>query len=269
MRLRKLGVELAVMAAIVIALTLLGPFGSYIVPLAPRLLQWALFVFGGYAFFRPVIWAGHIVSDHSGIPGPLSIALACIMASMPTTLLVTMLLNGGSLGTIALAELFERYGQVLIVGAVATLVQVALARPGRTVPGPGPVQLPADVLSELPVAAAQTVDCPVTALPAGPRLADRLPLPPGGQILALSHEDHYVRVHHTGGTTLLLMRISDAIAELEGVEGERIHRSWWVARAAVAGRETRGRATSLRLTNGLEAPVARTMVAPLRDQGWF
>ena len=65
------------------------------------------------------------------------------------------------------------------------------------------------------------------------------------------------------------MRLSDAIGELDGIEGERVHRSWWVARAAVTGRETRGRAVWLRLSNGLEAPVARTMVAPLRNQGWF
>ncbi|MBU6269648.1 MAG: LytTR family transcriptional regulator DNA-binding domain-containing protein, partial [Sphingomonadales bacterium] len=57
--------------------------------------------------------------------------------------------------------------------------------------------------------------------------------------------------------------------EMDGVEGARVHRGWWVARAAVSGVERRGRAVWLRLANGLEAPVARNAVADLREQGWL
>ena len=270
MQLRKLGMELGIMAAIVVALALLGPFGSYATPLAQRLAQWALFVFGGYALFRPVIWAGRIVAAQSGIPQWLCIACACVLAAMPTTLLVAWLISGDTLGEAPLTVLLQRYLEVLIVGAVATLVQLALARPEppsttAEPPGPPPGRSPAQPGQPDPVAAAPSLSGPA---PSRPKLAERIPALGGGPILALSHEDHYVRVHHAAGSTLLLMRISDAVSELDGVDGLRVHRSWWVAREAVTGTETRGRALWLKLSNGLEAPIARSMVPELKAAGW-
>lgn len=105
---------------------------------------------------------------------------------------------------------------------------------------------------------------------APPRFLDRLPYKlRGSEIFAVEAQDHYLRLHTSAGSDLLLMRLSDAIAELEGIEGAQTHRSWWVARAAVeAARRTDGRAM-LKLKGGLEAPVSRTFVAALRAQGWF
>ena len=54
-----------------------------------------------------------------------------------------------------------------------------------------------------------------------------------GVKIALQGEDHYVRIHTALGSELVLMRLGDAIQELDGLEGERVHRSWWVARRAV------------------------------------
>ena len=60
----------------------------------------------------------------------------------------------------------------------------------------------------------------------------------------MQSEDHYLRLHTSLGQELILMRLSDAVAELEGVEGAQVHRSWWVARAAIAqARRGEGRAT--------------------------
>ncbi len=82
-------------------------------------------------------------------------------------------------------------------------------------------------------------------------------------------EDHYLRVRTSGGDELILLRLSDAIAELEGVEGARTHRSWWVARAAVAGvRRGDGRAV-ITLPDGTEVPVSRSYAKVLRDAGWW
>jgi DNA-binding LytR/AlgR family response regulator len=65
------------------------------------------------------------------------------------------------------------------------------------------------------------------------------------------------------------MRLADALAELEGLEGAQVHRSWWVARAAVTGaRRGEGRAT-LTLKNGALAPVSRTYARALREAGWY
>ena len=82
-------------------------------------------------------------------------------------------------------------------------------------------------------------------------------------------EDHYVRAHTAKGSDLILTPLKDAIAELGDVEGMQVHRSWWVAKAAVVGSTASGRNLSLRLSNGLEVPVSRASVARLRAAGWL
>jgi DNA-binding LytR/AlgR family response regulator len=82
-------------------------------------------------------------------------------------------------------------------------------------------------------------------------------------------EDHYVRAHTVLGSEMILMRLRDAMAELDDVEGQQIHRSWWVARHAVEDVRRDGRNLRLVLPGGLEAPVARANVAALKEQGWI
>ncbi|MFV4649348.1 LytTR family DNA-binding domain-containing protein, partial [Mycobacterium tuberculosis] len=65
-------------------------------------------------------------------------------------------------------------------------------------------------------------------------LLDRLPPRLGRNLLCLRMEDHYVRAHTDRGSDLLLMPLKAAVAELGEVEGMQVHRSWWVARSAVA-----------------------------------
>lgn len=115
----------------------------------------------------------------------------------------------------------------------------------------------------------QTHAAPPGAPP--PRFLERLPPKlRGAELYALEAEDHYLRLHTSRGSSeLILMRLADAVAELEGVEGARTHRSWWVARSAVeAARRGDGRAV-LRLRNGVDSPVSRTYARALRDAGWY
>jgi DNA-binding LytR/AlgR family response regulator len=103
-----------------------------------------------------------------------------------------------------------------------------------------------------------------------PELLDRLPEKlNGAELHAIEAEDHYLRLHTDRGSALVLMRLADAMAELEGLEGARTHRSWWVARDAVL-HASRGRGRALlKLKGGLEAPVSRTYAPLLRRAGWF
>ena len=108
---------------------------------------------------------------------------------------------------------------------------------------------------------------------AGPQPAkflERLPLKlRGADVWAVEAEDHYLRLHTSKGQDLILMRLSDAIDELEGIEGAQVHRSWWVARDAIAeARRGDGRAT-LTLKDGAEAPVSRSYARVLRERGWI
>jgi len=98
---------------------------------------------------------------------------------------------------------------------------------------------------------------------------ERLPPRLGRDVLCLKIEDHYVRVHTTKGSALILMTLSQAIEGLKDLEGAQIHRSWWVARSAITGVVEDGRNLRLRLSAGIEAPVSRARVASLRELGWL
>jgi DNA-binding LytR/AlgR family response regulator len=81
------------------------------------------------------------------------------------------------------------------------------------------------------------------------------------ELQAISSEDHYLRVHTNLGEELVLMRLADAIRELEGAGGLQVHRSWWVSKAAVRDVKREGGRVSLVLASGKLAPVSRTFQA--------
>lgn len=90
-----------------------------------------------------------------------------------------------------------------------------------------------------------------------PRLAKRLPEGARGDILRVSVQDHFVDVLTDQGTTSIRMRFRDALDEIDCVEGWRVHRSHWVARAAVIEvRKEKGR-MFVCLRDGSEVPVSR------------
>lgn len=105
---------------------------------------------------------------------------------------------------------------------------------------------------------------------APPKFLERIPLKlREGELWAVEAEDHYLRLHTSRGQDLILMRLADAVDELEGLEGAQVHRSWWVARAAIAdARRGDGRAV-LTLKDGSDVPVSRTYARMLRERGWI
>jgi hypothetical protein len=96
-----------------------------------------------------------------------------------------------------------------------------------------------------------------------------IPNPPhlGKGVLCLQMEDHYVRIHTLTGSRLILSSLGHAMTGLQG--GMQVHRSWWVSRDAVEMVIEDGRNIRLKLHNGVEAPVARTKIARLREAGWL
>lgn len=108
------------------------------------------------------------------------------------------------------------------------------------------------------------------ATPTPPKFLERLPLKlRGAEVWAVEAEDHYLRLHTSKGQDLILMRLADAVAELDGIEGMQVHRSWWVARDAIAdARRGDGRAV-LTLKDGATVPVSRTYAGELRDRNWI
>lgn len=129
-------------------------------------------------------------------------------------------------------------------------------------------------LSSAPFPAGRSVEAATPPIPnppaeaASPRapateglLFERLPPELGRDVICLGNEDHYVRVHTTLGNALILMRFADALDSLSAMEGQRVHRSWWVSRSAVVRIDRFGRTARLQLRNGLTVPVSQPYLA--------
>jgi DNA-binding LytR/AlgR family response regulator len=99
------------------------------------------------------------------------------------------------------------------------------------------------------------------------RLLHRLSHAKRGEILRLSARDHYVEVVTDKGPSQVLLRLTDAIGEVDGVDGCRVHRSHWVAAAAVVGAEKAGDKRYLVLRDGTRVPVSRNYQAELAERG--
>ena len=106
------------------------------------------------------------------------------------------------------------------------------------------------------------------AAPAAALLA-RLPAPKRGELHHLRMQDHYIEVHTDKGMEMVLLRFRDALREVEDIEGMQVHRSHWVARAAVDAVERRDGRITLRLVNGNRVPVSRSFVPALRARDWI
>ncbi|WP_139809944.1 LytTR family DNA-binding domain-containing protein [Sphingomonas azotifigens] len=264
---RRLFAELVVLGGLIIALAMLGPFGSYAVPLGSRLLHWALYLVTGYLFFRPVIAAGGALARQTRLPRWLAIAAACAFGAFPTSLVIVFAHAGAAWRSVSGAAIASAYLQTLIVGATVTIVQLLVER--RTAPAavaPAPADPPSPALAIAKATPGTTT--PASTPAPTPALVELLPAHLRGRILCLENEDHYVRVHTEHGSALLLMRMRDAAAQLEG-RGERVHRGWWVAREAVTAAIRQERNWKLRLSDGREVPVARASVPALRAAGWL
>ena len=106
---------------------------------------------------------------------------------------------------------------------------------------------------------------PATAYEPSRRLPDHLL----ENALCLQMEDHHVRIHAHHRSWLQLATMREAIDQIDPTRGLQVHRSWWVARAAVRDVVEEGRTVRLRLANGIEVPVARSRIAALRSEGWL
>lgn len=238
--------NIAVCVAAGVFLAMVGALGTQNAPLTTRLLFWVPVMLGGAAIAHFVAMAALRIPRADANPWIFG-ALLAVLVAIPITLLVWAH-SSWVLGTnIPLQRLHLLYGPVLLVSVAMTSIIMLASQPGR-------------------VTHALAPDAP----PVAARFAERLPAKlKGAVIYAVSSEDHYLRLHTSKGSDLILMRLSDALTELEGLEGAQTHRSWWVARDAVESARRDGDRVTLVLKGGAEAPVSRPNVRPLREAGWF
>ena len=240
----------AIAMAVGLFLALSGAFGTIELALWRRLAYWLVLMTAG-TFIGGAI--ARLFFPRDDPPGParrlwLNGLLASLAMSVPFTGVVWLgsrLILGGDMPLSRLPWLFLPVFMVaLVMTALNTLVErqrTALALAAAAPAPPKPV-----------------------------KFLERLPLRlRGAELWAVEAEDHYLRLHTSRGQDLILLRLADAVAELDGLEGAQVHRSWWVARAALtAVRRGDGRAT-LTLPDGAQVPVSRTYAKALREAGWY
>lgn len=231
-------------------LTFAGAFGTGdLMPFAPRLVYWMVLVTLSYA-------TGALVG---GLLGPrlkrrFGEVATTILVGIATGIAVTLVILGVNL--VSFPD-WTPTAQEILLGLAAVVVPIAIIVTFLL------------RMFELNLRAnsgdAFTGEPAPTAQP--PRILTRLPLAKRGDLLALSVEDHYVRVRTDKGEELILMRLTDAIAETEPIRGMRVHRSHWVANAAVAAARREGDRGILTLTDGTEVPVSRANIPEVRSAG--
>ncbi len=236
------GLGIGVLAALFLSFS--GAFGTDGTPVALRLVYWAGLMIGGSAVGAvtiSLIQRFEILETRPWLQGLLIVAIITGPIDLMVFYASAMMLPKPSESLTALTYL----PQVLIITAAMTALNYATERRQQS--------------TSSPAGRTETV-----------RFLGRFPTKlKGATLLAVEAEDHYLRLHTDRGSDLILMRLADAIVELDGIEGARTHRSWWVAKAGIVeAARGDGRAT-LTLKDGTKVPVSRSYAAGLREAGWF
>lgn len=89
-------------------------------------------------------------------------------------------------------------------------------------------------------------------------LLKKLPSKLGTDIIMMAAEEHYVMVSTTLGSAMILYRFADAIEDVCGLDGDRVHRSYWIAWPHVVSIDRAGRGRTLIMSSGARVPVSRS-----------
>lgn len=252
---KRLAVQFLVAVAIGVVIALIGPFGTFN-ELSPvdRYLYWIIIIPLNWAQITLALILITRVPFTAEWPHIALVAIACAIASVPASFEVLWLEQLFRIPSKAHLTAWSLYPYVLLLSLIITL-------PFKRYMGDGvddPARHPA---SETDVAPQPTAT--------SPRFLDRVPAHLDGVLLCVEAEDHYLRIHTEAGSDLILYRMADALSDLDGVNGLQVHRSFWVARDAIAGVERNGKRISLKLANGLLVPVSRTFLPAVRRAGWL
>lgn len=230
---------LVVLVAIAFVLAMAGAFGTdERLRLLPRLFYWGAIV--GLTFTVGSVISSLVLNTTRGRLGYwIETALTSLMVGLGATAAV-LAINFVVFAYVP--DLTDLPAFLLPITAIAAIITFTF----RVFEQPG-----------------QTQD----ATPRTPALLARLPLDKRGALVALSSEDHYVRVQTTQGEELVLLRLSDAIREAAPTAGLHVHRSHWVAVNAVQSARRDGDRAVLSMTHGPDIPVSRANLALIKDAG--
>ena len=246
-RWRRPAVELIFLVTFGVAMTVMGPYGTSLMPLPMRSAYWLISIVGGGVIG---ITIDEALSRRASSLWRRTLATSLLMTPLVALLVLAV---GHLLAPVNIPPGWSLtfLGQVWVISALVMLLRALAWRPPRKI-----VETRTVIAQPLPEAEAAFRR----------RLSARRR---SARLIALQAEDHYLRVHTDAGEELLTLRFSDALAELAGAHGLRTHRSWWVAADAIEGARWRRGAGEVQLSGGLTAPVSRTYAGGVREAGWF
>jgi len=253
--------QVVALVCLVLLFAFIGPFGTYdSLGLGGRIGYWALAMGGNWLVCGGMMMLALVTVGGVAIRRRVLVAaVTAPVAAAPGTGVVygaEALFRPGYTEPIGVPTI---YLSVAVLMLVIGLSVVAVIEARRRMAAAG---------ADIGFAPAGEGDSAPRSGPApGARFLDRLPEKLGRDLVYLKTADHYVEAVTTAGSTLVLMRFVDAVAELDGTDGLRVHRSYWVARRHVASAARRHGRTVLRLTGGHEVPVSRTYMAAVRAAG--
>jgi hypothetical protein len=189
------------------------------------------------------------------LPGWVLLIISAGIGAIPITFEVRYLWELLKLGDAELRPYWQSYITVLFINLNFSLLQWWLVERWSLFSGD---EKTSAELSEGTSTAIPTVE-----------MLNRRPDNLTGTILCMQMEDHYLRVYGENGEGIVLHRMADAAKELNQSDGMQIHRSWWVARHAIANKHSANRRSELELTNGLRVPIGRSFRSKLKEAGWI
>jgi hypothetical protein len=256
---RRILLELWAMLLLASAVGFMGPFGTYLNEgLVERIIHWWQLLMGAYVLIRPAILSFLHLARLTELPARSVVFWGVVLCSAPIAFLWR------SVGQNEFREL-DGYAGLLPFSLLCSLAVMGVAQWAETADLRLRRRLSktAEQADRVPIEHHQGAETQSVE----PALRSKLSCSFSGPILALQSEDHYVRVHGENTSELIHIRLRDAIAEMVGVDGYQVHRSWWIARDAVASAEPSGRSWAITLKNGAIAPVARDSVERLQSEG--
>jgi len=242
---RDWAIDLAVASVAGAFLGVIGPFGSFFNgSVATRVIYWVLSMWCATVALGLTSRVAVALATRFKIPIAVALGAGLVIVSAPLSALIARIAR--TFWPLLSLTPLDWYWQCLVIATPFVLVYAVMHR--FLAQGRGQLLRPVE----------QEGGSATPALP-----------PQSGEVICLRMEDHYVRIHTASGSRLVAGPFERVIAGLGDREGMRVHRSWWVSRAAVVGVEVDGRNLKLRLSNELRAPVSRASVTKLRQVGWL
>lgn len=230
---------LAVWCAVSVICVVAGPFGTDQVPLVRRAVYWFGSNLVAIVMSLTIIGAVSRAPVLARLPEMVRLAAGALVFAAAFSGIMTMI-------NITVFGLGRHYPDFFKLFWTTALIAIAIT---------------------IVIYTFQSSRTPVPSSQSASRFLRRLKPGLGHDLVRLAMQDHYVEVHTEKGHQLILMRFADALDELDGIAGWRLHRSHWIAAAGIADIKRVDGKTVVVARDGAELPVSRTYLPTLRDAG--